>query len=519
MAIWLLLEDFAGNIGGPTNVQLAQAGTLFDDTQFNVPSLISAGMPLVPYVPATMAAPVAAFQKMSGGLAQINPDGNLLALLFAAGAFGGGGTVGPATSVYVAPPPLGNDATGVRGDASKPFATLDAAFAAMQDGDQVLLAPGNYAALSATISPTLTNGSVGTWVNDSQGQVQITSPGGPCFDFSGATRGLWRISGTLLSSPTGTDAILADGAAAPPQTYFTSGALVLSNVTLISGGLSVRYAGVFINLGLTMVSPNEAIKLITCDFVFNSKFRGFAPNLTYQITDDNDDPLSPTGGGSQLQAKLFDGSCVHADGTLALEMQGSIGIAPGAFMSSIVANALTRPVINPAWISLIEVYAHLGGDVTIQALPNGVANYGFVFQGMTLNGDIIVEMDPGAFGTRVNLCGATIEGTGFFGEGVTANLRDSDWQGGLLASVTTGGSNGNIIPPTFAMGPVQTAVPTQFDFPFRVNSGDYSVAVDGDTLANLPAAVTVRTNVGFEVTPTAAAANTFLRAIVSFYGN
>lgn len=520
MALYLLLEDFAGDLGGPSNVQIAGAGTLFDDAVYNVPALLAVGCPLIPYVPATMAGPVAAFQKMSGGLAQINPDGNLLALLLAAGAIGGGGTVGPATCIYLAPPPLGNDATGARGDASKPFATLDAALAVMVSGDTLMLAPGIYGPPSAPIPLPLLQGTITSWPNGNAQNTAIESIAGPALDLSGGPRELWRINGIRLSAPTGTDALLADGVAAPQDTYFKNGALVLSEVTITSGGLSVRYAGTVVLGQLTHTSANEAIKLLSCDFVVNVQCRHFGPNLSYQINDNNDDPLAPTTGGTaQLQPKRFDGACVFPDGTIALEGQAGVVIAPGAFMLSIIANALTRPVINPAWLSQIAVYGHLGGNVTINNLPNGIAQYDFDFQGMTLGGNIDVQMDPGAVGTRVNLCGATVEGTGVFGEGVTANLRDSDWQSGLLASVTTPGSNGNIIPPTFAMGPVQTAIPTQFNFPFRVNSDQYAVAVDFDTLANLPGAVSVRTNIGFEVTPTAAAANTFVRAIVSFYGN
>lgn len=68
--------------------------------------------------------------------------------------FGGGGAsdiVGPANVVYVESPPKGNDATGQRGNAALPFATVAAAMAVMQDGDQMRIAPGFY--LCENISP------------------------------------------------------------------------------------------------------------------------------------------------------------------------------------------------------------------------------------------------------------------------------------------------------------------------------------------------------------------------------
>lgn len=56
----------------------------------------------------------------------------------------GGGIVGPANAVYLEPAPKGNDATGQRGNAAQPFATLAGAVAAMINGDQLRVAPGFY---------------------------------------------------------------------------------------------------------------------------------------------------------------------------------------------------------------------------------------------------------------------------------------------------------------------------------------------------------------------------------------
>jgi hypothetical protein len=85
MADWLVLEDFAGNIGGPRSTQIVGAGTLLDDIIYNIPALLADGLPLIPYNPATMAAPLTAFRKQDPGPANIAPDGNLLALLVSFG--------------------------------------------------------------------------------------------------------------------------------------------------------------------------------------------------------------------------------------------------------------------------------------------------------------------------------------------------------------------------------------------------------------------------------------------------
>jgi hypothetical protein len=55
-----------------------------------------------------------------------------------------GGVVGPANTVYVELAPKGNDATGTRGDASLPFASIKAGLAACQDGDCLRIGPGTF---------------------------------------------------------------------------------------------------------------------------------------------------------------------------------------------------------------------------------------------------------------------------------------------------------------------------------------------------------------------------------------
>ncbi len=90
MALYMVLEDWAGFVGGPSGAQIVGASTLLDSALYNIPQLLSDGCPLILYNPATMSAAKTAFDKQAGGVAQINPDGNLLALLYATGAIGGG---------------------------------------------------------------------------------------------------------------------------------------------------------------------------------------------------------------------------------------------------------------------------------------------------------------------------------------------------------------------------------------------------------------------------------------------
>jgi hypothetical protein len=84
MALFLVLEDFAGDLGN--GVSIVTAGTLLDDTVFNVPAIRNQGCPLIAFIP-SMVIPLAQFQAQGPKLPQtIASDGNLLALLLAASA-------------------------------------------------------------------------------------------------------------------------------------------------------------------------------------------------------------------------------------------------------------------------------------------------------------------------------------------------------------------------------------------------------------------------------------------------
>lgn len=94
MALWLVLEDFAGDIkrlpSGSFSVVLA--GSLLDDTLVNMPDALAQGLPAVEYDAVTMGTALTRFLAQGRQPPQqIVRDGNLLALLYADGAVGGGG--------------------------------------------------------------------------------------------------------------------------------------------------------------------------------------------------------------------------------------------------------------------------------------------------------------------------------------------------------------------------------------------------------------------------------------------
>lgn len=179
MALYLVLEDWAGFLGGPTGAQIVGASTLLDDTIYNIPQILADGCPLVLYNPGTMSAAKTAFDKQAGGVAQINPDGNLLALLYATGAIGGGGDL--ATTLAAGNLTGANDILVTGGQA------VDAALALgtllLGTGNAKLIALGNKLAALADDDPMIV-------VN--QGGVTFISNAGIQYSTKRANRAQFR---------------------------------------------------------------------------------------------------------------------------------------------------------------------------------------------------------------------------------------------------------------------------------------------------------------------------------------
>ena len=161
MASRVVLCDFANG-----NLQLT-AGTLIDDTRPDMVQLRAAGLVDMPAAPSVSLEAVvqSTIEKYRGVRASGVPqrEDDLIAMLLRSNAGasmvlstngqtveqrlggGGGGGPGPWDAVVYVDITRGNDATGVRGDANLPYQTIQAALAARQAGDTLLLGPGDHA--------------------------------------------------------------------------------------------------------------------------------------------------------------------------------------------------------------------------------------------------------------------------------------------------------------------------------------------------------------------------------------
>lgn len=447
-----------------------------------------------------------------------------VAAALAAGGAGTGVVVGPLATVYVEPPtPLGrgSDLTGTRGDASRPFATLTAAFGAMQSGDTMVLASGTYAPPAGPIPAGLTDGVIRAASGATSTIIDAQGTGLVGLDFGGASRGLWRLEGFRIAQDPGSLALSADGSAAPAGTFFVNGSLALSNIVITGGDVLAKYVGTLVG-AFTVGVSGGLWKLNTCGTVFFISAQFFGGE-SMEIATDNDDPLSPTGGASQLQPVRFDGGCVYPAGTITLAQQGGVYAAPGAVLPQVTGSGLSKATAGPGWFSQVTILGsvELIDFTNIGAFPDvqGVFDLG----GANVNGQCNIAQTPGAVNTLQVAAGGAVFGSSVsIGEGCRADVRTASFAGGILAQLSTAGSNGRVLPPTFATFPELTQVPplvSSFALPFRLDSTDYAVALDYDTAGEAPGVVPVggRTSTSFDVLSTGATGGS-VRAIVSFYG-
>ncbi len=447
-----------------------------------------------------------------------------VAAALAAGGAGTGAVVGPLATVYVEPPtPLGrgSDLTGTRGDASRPFATLTAAFGAMQNGDTMVLAPGVYVPPAGPIPAALLQGVIRASSGASATVIDGTAGLVPCLDFGGASRELWRVEGVRLTHKPGALALSADGSAAPAGTFFVNGSLALSNVVVAGGDVLAKYVGTLVG-AFTVGVSGGLWKLNTCGTVFFVSGQ-FLAGESMEIATDNDDPLSPTLGASQLGPVRFDGGCVYPAGTITCAQQGGVYAAPGSVLPQVTGSGLSKSTAGPGWFSQVSIFGvcELVNFSALGAFPDVQGTIDLA--GAQVDGVSVIAQTPGAVNTlRVAAGGAVFGSTLTIGEGCLADLRTASFAGGILANLATAGTNGRVIPPTFATLPELVQVPplvSSFSLPFRLDSTDYAVALDYDAPGDAPGHVPIRTTTSFDVlssTPAPSAGT--VRAIVSYYG-
>jgi hypothetical protein len=458
--------------------------------------------------------PVGTFVDIQGDApSRVTVAGTPAAIAALLGAGSTGGVVGPLSTVYVEPPSpagRGNDATGERGNAARPFATLQAALTAASDGDTIALSSGTYAPPTGPVKAALqTLNIIGTGASTCV--IESTSAPLPCLDVGGTARNLFMVRGLRMQNTAGGFAFAADGSGAAVGTFFNS-ALALAECTIAQGDLVVKYAGTLVaELVVYVGSGTCKLESIGTKILDNI----IAPACAWQITDDNDDPLAPTAGGT-VQLGIAQVFACELLGAITLDMQARMA-ADRATTLGVVSIAGSAAVAGPGWVPSPQAF--LGSVAGVIANPMPDATQTIDVSGARITGPSNIVAPPGAVNTiTLNASGAVFEAgaTLALQEQVLANLRTASFVGGILGNVSTGGTNARVIPPTFSMPALPAAIPTAFAFGFKVAGVSYDVAIDTDTPGAAPAATTLRNNLGCEVTPTAAVGT--IAIVVNYFG-
>lgn len=146
------------------------------------------------------------------------------------GAGGGGALIGPSNALFV--DVGGNDGTGTRGDASKPFATIQAAVAAAFDGDQVRIGPGLWDVSFVQIAPAVPRLSiVGSGITATV--LARTGGGAALFDLPNSMQ-RFSLTDLAIDDSTLQPSITANGTGGG-GTYLAEG-LVLRNLRVSNNG-------------------------------------------------------------------------------------------------------------------------------------------------------------------------------------------------------------------------------------------------------------------------------------------
>lgn len=179
---------------------------------------------------------------------------------------GVGTAIGPSKAIFV-DPVSGNDGTGARGDASKPFLTIAAAVAAtgISAGDVILLLPGTHALAVTVPEPAVSSIAVVGFGRDVT-RVEFNSGGGslPFLSIGATVVDGFRMSNLTLATGTGDIPLDADGGT---NGAFMYQGLVLEDVyfaTLTSSptvGPQLRFCA---RLDINNVVIDGSLSLDTC---------------------------------------------------------------------------------------------------------------------------------------------------------------------------------------------------------------------------------------------------------------
>lgn len=260
--------------GGVPNATAIQAGLVTGISSVPAP-LLTPGIPAQCYVDTAAGGAGETRQVVDGTLAAITAIVNANG-----GGGGGGGGFAVAGAVFVAPAPIGNDATGTRGNPALPFATLSAAFAAALAGDQVILQAGTYAPAAPPVGLELVIEGAGVGVSVLSGPVPAYAP---------TVRHTWRRltldALTVTGAGPGSELVIEDVAAAGSvsASAIVFGALRLACSSIVATDAETTLLDCTTDvLAVTNTDPASSVqcRLVSTTVTSQLSTSGVAPRVT-----------------------------------------------------------------------------------------------------------------------------------------------------------------------------------------------------------------------------------------------
>jgi hypothetical protein len=424
-------------------------------------------------------------------------------------ASGEAGTVGPSNTIYV-DGVVGNNATGTRGNAARPYQTIQAAINAAQSGDVVQLAPQSFAiAAPITIPATIERISIASEplsdiLYGTTGARLIGAVNTDVLDLGSVAGILARcdLSGLYIETSGTGIGIKAHGDLYAQDAFLYEG-LSLLNVCAYAAGAagyaaSLKYTGaVDVTGGYLQGSKRfESCGQTTMRSVALTITGGSACEIDYDPTD----PLASSAGPG---FDLLDGTQgIH----ITLEGTARVFCDPGSgIVGNLTANGLTGTGPYVQWWGYLSTIDF--GSVAAKELPDTASAMVLDFSGAHITGAAAQFKVAGAAANAqsVVLDGAT-GGTVAVTAGAAINLRAKGHSINAPTWATVGTGTVNPGRVNYTIGPLAagaTACPLGFTSPVTT----YAAQASADTLAAAPLACTDYATTTFNVRSTAGGGN------------
>lgn len=452
---------------------------------------------------------------------------------------GGGGTGVVASNVLYVQTPAngGDDATGTRGDSTKPFSNIGPALAAANNGDVILVGTGLFEApvqISNWNATLLDITIIGSGCDNTIIAAPFTPFPAAAFTFNYvADLVIWQRfvlrSCSLRASSSGTNVIVSNEFGRNALSYFPEpGPASLTGFYLYDVNVTVSGPGTITNIGLNgfgyvrlerVTVPNElsadvSINAYNCatailrDCAFSTLF------LDHNFADIYAPSPSSTRGAfvercslrtlrvdGQVRARVIDCTITQNLGPLS-----PLTVGPGSEVINFV--------MRGGSVETVDFNTNPLPDVAPPALPF------LQFHGVQIAAAAFSVAAPSANRFPVLLTGCAIRLTLFAGDGVDVSAKSSTFSRPLDGNVTTSPLplGGTVAPPLFVTGSFPVAAPpfpTVITLPFNLPNTSFIALADYDNIGSGPFATVLRAQDEVQMTATAGGGN--VRALIALF--